>query len=127
MTKKEISTEQAPAALGTYSQAIRCGDWLYISGQIALEPATSQHINSSREAEIARVFENLQAVVSAAGGDLSAVVKINIYLKDLEWFATVNQVMSEWFSKPYPARAAVEVSRLPKDVNIEIDAVAYLG
>ncbi len=126
MAKQIIHTDQAPEAIGTYSQAVRVGDTVYLSGQIPLDPA-SMTLVEGMDAQIRRVFENLRAVARAAGGDLSDIVKLNIYLTDLGHFPLVNQIMAEYFSEPYPARAAVGVAQLPKDAAVEMDAVLELG
>jgi len=127
MTRKTIQTDQAPQAIGTYSQAVRCGDSVYLSGQIPLVPQTMELVDGGMEAQIRRVFDNLSAVAAAAGGSLADVVKLNIYLVDLGQFALVNQVMAEYFKEPYPARAAVGVAALPRDAQVEMDAVMVLG
>jgi reactive intermediate/imine deaminase len=127
MTRKTIQTDQAPQAIGTYSQAVRCGDSVYLSGQIPLVPQTMELVDGGMEAQIRRVFDNLSAVAAAAGGSLADVVKLNIYLIDLGQFALVNQVMAEYFKEPYPARAAVGVAALPRDAQVEMDAVMVLG
>ncbi len=127
MSKEIISTPDAPQAIGTYSQAVRSGNTVYLSGQIALDPETMQVVGEQDIAEqIHRVFKNLSAVAVAAGGTLSDIVKLNIYLTDLGNFQTVNQIMAEYFTEPYPARAAVGVAALPKDVGVEMDAVMEL-
>lgn len=122
-----ISTDRAPAAIGTYSQAVRCGDTVYLSGQIPLDPATMQLVNGSIEDEIHQVFRNLSAVASAGGGSLADIVKLNVYLTDLGHFAKVNEIMNGYFSQPYPARAAVGVASLPRGSRVEADAVMFLG
>lgn len=122
MTRKAIATPDAPSALGTYSQAVRAGDTVYLSGQIPLVPDTMELVSGTRE-QIHQVFRNLRAVARAAGGDFGDVVKLNIYLTDLEDFALVNEVMAEYFDEPYPARAAVGVASLPKDARVEIEGV----
>jgi len=127
MTRKTIQTDQAPQAIGTYSQAVRCGDTVYLSGQIPLVPQTMELVDGGMEAQIRRVFDNLSAVGAAAGGSLADVVKLNIYLIDLGQFALVNQVMAGYFKEPYPARAAVGVAALPRDAQVEMDAVMVLG
>ncbi|MDR2678237.1 MAG: RidA family protein [Zoogloeaceae bacterium] len=124
--KTIISTDRAPAAIGTYSQAIRTGNTVYLSGQIGLNPA-SMTLEDGIDAQITRVFENLKAVSEAAGGSLADVVKLNVYLTDLAHFARVNEIMARYFSAPYPARAAVGVKALPKDALVEADAVLWLG
>jgi reactive intermediate/imine deaminase len=123
---KPISTPDAPAAIGTYSQAVRAGDTVYLSGQIALDPKTMQVVEGI-ENQVKRVFENLQAVCKAAGGDFSKVVRVTVYLTDLANFAKVNEVMATYFTQPYPARAAIGVVSLPRGSLVEIDAVMYLG
>ena len=125
--RRIISTDQAPAAIGTYSQAVQAGDTLYISGQIPLDPATMQVVSEDFEAQAQQVFRTLAAVAEAAGTSLQSAVKLSIFLTDLSQFATVNTVMAQYFAEPYPARAAVEVSALPKGVQVEADAVLYLG
>jgi reactive intermediate/imine deaminase len=127
MTRKTIHTDMAPQAIGTYSQAVRCGDSVYLSGQIPLVPQTMELVDGGMEAQIRRVFDNLSAVAAAAGGCLADVVKLNIYLIDLGQFALVNQVMAGYFKEPYPARAAVGVAALPRDAQVEMDAVMVLG
>ena len=122
MTRKAIATPDAPSALGTYSQAIRAGATVYLSGQIPLVPETMELVAGTRE-QIHQVFRNLRAVAHAAGGDFGDVVKLNIYLTDLGDFALVNEVMAEYFDEPYPARAAVGVASLPKDARVEIEGV----
>lgn len=123
---KSISTINAPAALGPYSQAIRAGGFIYISGQIPLVPETMEIVSSDFNKQVTQVFNNLKAIIEESGASISSTVKINVYLKDLSNFQKVNSVMEEFFiEKPFPARAAVEVSRLPKDVDIEMDAVVF--
>ena len=126
MTKQIISTDKAPQAIGTYSQAVKVGDTVYMSGQIPLIPETMEMVEGDIKLQIHRVFQNLQAVANAAGGDLSNVVKLNIFLTDLSDFPHVNEVMAEYFQQPYPARAAIGVSALPKDAGVEMDAVLQL-
>jgi reactive intermediate/imine deaminase len=126
MSKQIISTDQAPQAIGTYSQAVRVGDTVYLSGQIGLDPATMQMVEGI-EAQVHRVFSNLKAVAEASGGSLSDVVKLNIFLTDLGNFALVNTIMAEYFSQPYPARAAVGVASLPRGALVEADGVLVLG
>jgi len=123
MKRSIVSTQNAPAAIGTYSQAVRAGDTLYLSGQIGLDPATGQLVEGI-ENQIHRVFENLKAVVEAAGASLGDVVKLNVYLTDLANFARVNEAMAKYFSQPYPARAAVGVASLPRGALVEADAIA---
>lgn len=122
-----ITTADAPAAVGTYSQAVRVGDTVYLSGQIPLDPATMQLIDSSPEDMIRRVFDNLAAVCKAAGGNLSDIVKLNVFLTDLGRFGQVNEIMAQYFQAPYPARAAVGVASLPKGAQVEMEAVMVLG
>ncbi|HEX7046154.1 MAG TPA: RidA family protein [Gammaproteobacteria bacterium] len=126
MKKEIISTDKAPAAIGTYSQAVKVGDTVYLSGQIPLDPQTMNVVEGPFENHVRRVFDNLLAVANAAGGDFSNVVKLNIYLTDLGNFGSVNGVMAEYFSEPYPARAAIGVKELPKGVAVEMDAVLVL-
>lgn len=126
MSREIISTPHAPKAVGTYSQAVKCGKTVYVSGQIALDPATGAMLQSSIEVEIRRVFDNLKAIVSAAGGDFSKIAKVNVFLTDLGNFATLNQIMAEYFVEPYPARAAIQVAALPKGANVEMDCVVEL-
>jgi reactive intermediate/imine deaminase len=126
MTRKTIHTDLAPRAIGTYSQAVRCGDTVYLSGQIPLLPQTMELVDDGMEAQIRRVFDNLAAVAAAAGGTLADIVKLNIYLVDLGQFALVNQVMADYFAEPYPARAAVGVAALPRGAQVEMDAVMVL-
>ena len=124
---KAISTPEAPAAIGTYSQAVRAGDTVYLSGQIPLDPASGQMVQGEFEDRVRRVFDNLRAVCRAAGGDFNRVVRVTVYLTDLANFAKVNEVMSAYFKEPYPARAAVGVASLPRGADVEVDAVLYLG
>lgn len=126
LSKKIIATEDAPGAIGTYSQAVQSGGLVFMSGQIPLDPVTMEVVSGDFEARARRVFENLAAVATAAGGDLNQVVKLTIYLTDLDNFATVNAVMAEYFSAPYPARAALGVASLPKGVDIEAEAILSL-
>lgn len=126
MTKTIITTDQAPAAIGTYSQAVRVGKTVYLSGQIGLDPTTMQ-LMEGIEAQIHRVFANLAAVAGAAGGSLADVVKLNVFLTDLGHFAKVNEIMAQYFTPPYPARAAVGVASLPRGAMVEADAVLVLG
>jgi reactive intermediate/imine deaminase len=127
MPRQIIQTDRAPEAIGTYSQAVRTGDTVYLSGQIPLVPETMALVDGDMEAQIRRVFDNLVAVARAAGGDLADVVKLNIFLTDLAHFPLVNEVMGEYFATPYPARAAVGVAALPKGAAVEMDAVMVLG
>jgi reactive intermediate/imine deaminase len=126
MTKAIISTDKAPAAIGTYSQAVKVGTAVYLSGQIPLVPETMETISEDFAEQTHQVFKNLSAVCDAAGGELQDMVKVNIFLTDLSNFATVNEIMSQYFSQPYPARAAIGVRELPKGVQIEIDGVMEL-
>jgi len=126
MAKTIIVTPNAPAAIGTYSQAVRVGDTVYISGQIGLEPVSMQMVDGI-DAQIVRVFDNLKAVAEAAGGSLADVVKLNVFLIDLAHFARVNETMAKYFSEPFPARAAVGVKELPRGALVEADAVMCLG
>jgi reactive intermediate/imine deaminase len=126
MTRSIISTASAPAAIGTYSQAVRAGDTVYLSGQIGLDPSTMEMVDGF-EAQTLRVFENLKAVAEASGGSLADAVKLTIYLTDLSNFAKVNEVMARYFSEPYPARAAVGVRELPKGAVVEADAILVLS
>lgn len=126
MSKTIISTPLAPAAIGTYSQAVRVGATVYLSGQIGLDPQSMQLVEGI-EAQIVRVFENLKAVAEAAGGSLADVVKVNIYLTDLAHFAKVNEIMARYFSEPYPARAAVGVKELPRGALVEAEGVLFLA
>jgi reactive intermediate/imine deaminase len=126
LNKKPIHTDDAPSAIGTYSQAIEANGLVFLSGQIPLDPATMEIVDGDFQARAHRVFQNLKAVAAAAGGSLDQVVKVNIYLTDLGKFAEVNEVMSQYFDEPYPARAAVGVASLPKDVDIEAEAVLAL-
>jgi reactive intermediate/imine deaminase len=126
MSKKAIHSDNAPAAIGTYSQAIRTGDLVFLSGQIPLVPATMEIVTGDFEARARQVFDNLAAVAEAAGGDLDKVVKLTVFLTDLANFATVNSVMADYFSEPFPARAAVGVASLPKGVDVEADAIIAL-
>lgn len=121
--KAIISTTNAPAAIGTYSQAVKVNNTVYLSGQIPLDPISMEVVSEATEAQIEQVFENLTAVCEAAGGSLSDIVKLNIFLTDLGQFSLVNEVMARHFEAPYPARAAVEVSALPKGVQVEMDGI----
>ena len=125
MSRRIISTPHAPSAIGTYSQAVEVNGTVYLSGQIALDPATMELVQGTRE-QIDRVFKNLRAVAQAAGGDLSHIVKLNVYLTNLADFPLVNEVMGEHFSEPYPARASVEISALPKGSQVEIEGIMVL-
>ena len=127
MTKGAISTDTAPQAIGTYSQAVRSGNTVYLSGQIPLIPATMELVEGDMRARITQVFENLKAVAEASGGQLNDIVKISVYLTDLAHFGLVNEVMASYFAEPYPARAAIGVADLPKGADIEMDAILTLG
>ena len=127
ITMRPIATPEAPAAIGTYSQAVRAGDTVYLSGQIALDPKTMKIVDGPFEGQAQRVFENLRAVCRAAGGDFDRVVRVTVYLTDLANFAKVNEVMASYFREPYPARAAIGVASLPRGALVEIDAVMHLG
>lgn len=126
MTAKVISTLSAPAAIGPYSQAVHAGNTVYLSGQIGLDPVSAQLVEGF-EAQARQVFENLKAVAAASGGSLASTVKLNIYLTDLGKFASVNELMQQYFVPPYPARATLGVAALPRGAEIEIDAVLFLG
>ena len=126
MSKRAIHTDAAPAAIGTYSQAVAAGNFVFLSGQIPLDPETMEVVDGHFEARARRVFENLRAVATAAGGNLNQVVKLTIFLTDLDNFATVNRVMEDFFDQPFPARAAVGVASLPKGVDVEADAILAL-
>ena len=127
MSSQTIHTERAPQAIGTYSQAVRVGDTVYLSGQVPLDPASMQMVAGDIEAQIRRVFENLKAVAEAAGGSLAQAVKVNVYLTDLANFAKVNEVMAQYCAQPYPARAAVGVAQLPRGAQVEIECILHLG
>ena len=126
-SKHAISTDQAPQAIGTYSQAIKVGNTVYLSGQIPLRPATMELVTGDMRAEIGQVFDNLQAVAIAAGGGLADIVKLNVFLTDLAHFTVVNEIMARYFKEPYPARAAIGVAALPKGAAVEMDAVMVLA
>lgn len=127
MAREIISTEKAPRAIGTYSQAVKVGSTVYLSGQIPLIPETMEMVEGDMEAQIRRVFDNLSAVAEAADGVLADIAKLNIFLTDLTHFPLVNQVMADYFAEPYPARAAIGVASLPKDAGVEMDAIMELG
>jgi reactive intermediate/imine deaminase len=127
MPKTIVHTKNAPQAIGTYSQAVRAGDTVYLSGQIPLDPATMQMVSGEIEVEITRVFENLKAVAEAAGGSLAQAVKVNVYLTDLANFAKVNEIMAKYCPEPFPARAAVGVSQLPRGARVEIECILHLA
>lgn len=126
MTRQIIQTADAPAAIGTYSQAVRCGNTVYLSGQIPLDPATGQLVDGPIEVHIRRVFDNLQALARAAGGELAQVAKLNVFLTNLGNFGAVNAVMADYFRQPYPARAAIGVAALPRGAEVEMDAILVL-
>ena len=126
MAKQRIETARAPAAIGTYSQAVRAGDTVYISGQIPLSANTMELVSGGTEAQIRQVFDNLAAVAEAAGGGFSDVVRLTVYLTDLADFPLVNEIMAQYFAEPYPARAAIGVAQLPKGAAVEIDAILWL-
>ena len=125
MPKTTISTPHAPSAIGTYSQAVRCGDTIYLSGQIGLDPATMQLVEGI-DAQVQRVFDNLKAVAEAAGGSLDHAAKLTVYLTDLAHFAKVNETMAAYFTQPYPARAAIGVASLPRGALVEADAILVI-
>jgi 2-iminobutanoate/2-iminopropanoate deaminase len=127
MKKQTIQTTNAPAAIGPYSQAVRAGDLLFVSGQIPLDPKTGELVRGGIAEETKKVLDNLKAIIEAAGGSLGDVVKTTIFLKDMGSFAAVNEVYGTYFPQPFPARATVEVARLPRDVNVEIEAIAKLS
>ena len=124
--KKQVNTSSAPAAIGPYSQGVIAGNLLFVSGQIPLNPSDGSLVSDSLESQANQVFQNLRAIIQEAGTSFEHVLKLTIYLTDLENFAAVNKVMESYFHEPYPARATVEVSRLPKDVEVEIDAIVEL-
>ena len=126
MARQIIQTDQAPQAIGTYSQAVKVGSTVYLSGQIPLDPKTMDLVQGDMDAQIRRVFDNLSAVAQAAGGTLNHVVKLNIFLTDLAHFALVHEIMAQYFSQPYPARAAIGVASLPKGAAVEMDAVMVI-
>jgi len=127
MSREIIETTGAPGAIGTYSQAVKVDNSVYLSGQIGLDPGSMEMVDGGIEAQITRVFDNLLAVAQAAGGDLSDIVKLNIFLDDLSHFSIVNEIMGTYFEEPFPARAAVEVAALPRAALVEMDAVMYLA
>lgn len=126
MPRQIIETDRAPGAIGAYSQAVRAGNTVYLSGQIPLDPKSMTLVNETIEAEIHQVFKNLRAVTEAAGGTLGQIVKLNVYLTDLTHFPKVNEIMSAYFSQPYPARAAIGVASLPKGARVEADGIVVL-
>lgn len=127
MKKQAVQTTKAPGAIGPYSQAIRTGNLLFVSGQIPIDPATGELVRSGIADETKKVLENLRAILEAAGTSMNDVVKTTIFIKDMNQFGAINEVYGSFFAQPYPARATVEVSRLPKDVNVEIEAIANLS
>jgi len=127
MKREIVQTDQAPGAIGTYSQAVRIGDVVYLSGQIPLDPVTMQIVSGGIERQIIQVFENLAAVARAAGGGLDDIAKLNIYLVDLGDFPRVNEIMADYFQTPYPARAAVQVLALPRGAAVEMDAIMHFS
>ena len=127
MKREIVQTDKAPSAIGTYSQAVRYGDVVYLSGQIPLDPETMELVDGDIDRQIVQVFENLAAVARAARGDLDDVVKLNVYLVDLAHFPRVNEIMARYFESPYPARAAVQIAALPRGAAVEMDAVMHLG
>jgi reactive intermediate/imine deaminase len=127
MVRQFIETAHAPQAIGTYSQAVRVGDTVYVSGQMPIDPATGQLVAGNVEAEIRRVFENLKAISHAAGSSLASVVKLTVYLTDLAHSGKVNEVMAQYFSPPYPARAAVGVAQLARGAQIEVECILVIG
>jgi len=127
MTREIIITEQAPRAIGTYSQAVKVDNVVYLSGQIPLHPDTMEMVSGDVAVQIERVFENLKAVALAAGGGMADIIKLNVYLTDLTAFPLVNEIMARYFKAPYPARAALQVAALPKNAMVEMDAIMHLG
>jgi reactive intermediate/imine deaminase len=126
-TRKTIHTQGAPQAIGSYSQAVQVGETVYLSGQIPLDPATMQLVSGDIHAEIRRVFDNLSAIAAAAGGSLAHAVKLTVYLTDMALFAAVSEVMTSYFSAPYPARVTVGVAQLPRGARVEIEGILHLG
>lgn len=127
MARQIIRTDKAPAAIGTYSQAVKVEQTVYLSGQIPLVPASMELVQGDMGQQVRQVFENLRAVCQAAGGDLGDIVKLNVFLTDLGHFPLVNEIMAEYFSEPYPARAAIGVAALPKGAGVEMDAIMHLA
>ncbi|MBX2836497.1 MAG: RidA family protein [Gammaproteobacteria bacterium] len=127
MAREVIKTDNAPGAIGTYSQAVKCGSTVYLSGQIPLVPDTMEVVSDDVETQIDQVFQNIRAVCKASGGSCDDVVKLNVYLTDLANFPLVNEIMAKYFNEPYPARAAVGVAALPKDVAVEIEGILHLS
>ncbi|ABM80089.1 RidA family protein [Hyperthermus butylicus] len=126
-SKQVVRTDKAPAPVGPYSQAILAGGWLFISGQIPIDPSTGEMVEGSFEEKVRRVLENIKAIVEAAGGSLDDIVKVTVYLRDISRFAEFNKIYSEYFRENPPARVVVEVSNLPKNAELEVEAIAYLG
>jgi reactive intermediate/imine deaminase len=126
-TKQIIHTDAAPKAIGTYSQAVRAGDTVYVSGQIPLDPATGELVSGDIEAEVRRAFDNLAAIARAAGGSLADAVKVTVFLTDLAHFAKVNEIMAQYVPEPWPARAAVGVSQLPRGARVEVECILHLA
>jgi reactive intermediate/imine deaminase len=127
MKRQVIQTADAPKAIGPYSQAVRVGDTVYVSGQIPLDPVSGALVSGDIEAEVRRVFDNLQAIAQASGGSLASVVKLSVFLTDLSHFAKVNEIMASYFSEPYPARAALGVAALPRGARVEMECVLSLA
>lgn len=127
MARQIVSTQNAPAAIGAYSQAVKCGPTVYLSGQIPLDPATMEVVSDDPREQVVQVFKNLKAVCEAAGGSFADVVKLNVYLPDLSHFPLVNEVMAEQFEEPYPARAAIGVAALPKNVAVEVEGIMHIA
>jgi reactive intermediate/imine deaminase len=127
MSRNIIHTMNAPAAIGTYSQAVRAGNTVYVSGQIPLDPATGTLVSGDIDAEIRRVFDNLRAIAEAAGGSLASVVKVSVFLTDLAHFPRINEIMASYFEQPYPARAAVGVAALPRGARVEMECILSLA
>lgn len=127
MSRQIISTADAPGAIGTYSQAVRVGETVYVSGQIPLDPKTMTMVSGDIDAEIRRVFDNLKAIAAAAGASLAHAAKVTVFLTDLVYFAKVNEIMAQYFPQPYPARAAIGVAQLPRGARVEIECILHLG
>ena len=127
MVKKVIYTEEAPKPIGPYSQAIKVGSWLFISGQIPIDPRTGEIVKGSFEDKVKKVLKNIEAIVRAAGGSLRDIVKVTVYLRDIKLFSRFNEVYKEFFKEEPPARVVIEVSALPKDADLEVEAIAYIG
>lgn len=127
MTKTIIATDAAPKAIGPYSQAVRVGDFLFLSGQIAINPATGELVSESFAAQVRQIFKNIEAVLKAAGADFNCVAKTTVFLKDMGKFAEMNSIYAEYFPNDPPARSAIQAAKLPRDVDIEIEAIAFLG